>query len=333
MSRRLVIVLLLLLLVGGGAAWFVATLPPLVVVGKLTHGPVVEAVYATGSVEPEKWVKVGPTIPGRIEVHACLEGTPVKAGQMLIQLENASARAKLNEIQAMVRFRQEEVDRYIALLKQDFASRQAYQRALSELDQGRAALVAAQQALDDTTIVSPLDGVVLRKEGEVGEVVKAGDVLCWVGQERPLRITAEIDEEDMPRVALGQRALIAADAFPGQTFTGHVTEITPLGDPINKSYRARIGVPADSPLLTGMTAELNIIVRETPAAILVPPEALLGGAVWVVIDGRALRRPVTTGVYGDEFVEIRDGLTGDETIILEPSSKLIDGALVRVKGD
>lgn len=330
MSRRLLIGFLLLLAIGGGGAWFVATLPPAFSVTKPTRGPAVEAVYATGSVEPEHWVKVGPTIPGRIERHDCVEGAAVKAGQTLVQLENASARAKLTEITAMVRFRQEEVDRYSALLKRDYASRQAYQRALSDLDQGKAALAAAEQALRDTSIESPLDGVVLREEGEVGEVVKAGDVLCWVGQENPLRITAEIDEEDMPRTAVGQRALISADAFPGRSFEGRVTEITPLGDPVNKSYRARVSLPADSPLLTGMTAELNIIVREAPSAILVPPAALLGGAVWIVNDGVAHRKPVETGVYGDQFVEVRSGLSGDETIILEPSAKLADGDPVRV---
>jgi RND family efflux transporter MFP subunit len=331
MSRPLFLGLVLLLLIGGGGAWFVATLPPAFSVTTPTRGPVVEAVYATGSVEPEKWVKVGPTIPGRIAVHACVEGQPVEAGQTMIQLENASARAKLAEIEAMVRFRQEEVDRYAALLKKDFASRQAYQRALSDLDQGKAALGAAQQALADTTIVAPIDGVVLREEGEVGEVVKAGDVLCWIGQEKPLRITAEVDEEDMPRIAVGQRALISADAFPGSASEGRVTEITPLGDPINKSYRARVSVPADSRLLTGMTAELNIIVREEQAVLLIPPAALLGGSVWTVADGVAHRRPVETGVYGDRFVEVRSGLSGDETIILEPSAKLADGDPVRIK--
>jgi RND family efflux transporter MFP subunit len=333
MPRRAVYLLLLVIFFAAAAAgaWFVATMPAAVAVTRPTRGPVVEAIYATGSVEPVKWVKVGPTIPGRIEINACVEGAPAKAGEMLIQLENASARAKLVELEALVRFRQQEVDRYAALIKQDFASRQAYQRAQSELDQGKAAAAAAQQALDDTTILSPIDGVVLRKDGEVGEVVKAGDVLCWVGQEQPLRITAEIDEEDMPRVAIGQRALISADAFPGKTIEGRVTEITPLGDPVAKSYRARIGLPADSQLLTGMTTEVNIIVREAAAAISVPPETLLGGAVWTVEDGIARRRPVTTGVYGDKLVEIRGGLSGDETIIRDPPATLADGDAVRIK--
>jgi RND family efflux transporter MFP subunit len=327
---RIAIVLLLLTLAGGGG-WWVTSLPPAVTVTTATVGPVVEAVYATGSVEPTYWVKVGPTIPGRIEVHACDEGARVEAGQMLIQLENASARAKLSEIEAMVQFRQAEVDRYAALVARDFASRQAYQRAVSDLDQGKAALVAARRTLDDTIILSPIDGMVLRSEGEVGEVVRAGDVLCWVGQESPLRITAEIDEEDMPRVAIGQRALISADAFPDERYEGRLDEITPLGDPVNKSFRARIGLPDDTPLLTGMTTELNIVVREADSAVLVPPEALLGGAVWTTENGVARQRPVSTGVYGDRFVEIRSGLSGDETIILEPSSKLMDGDRVRVR--
>lgn len=320
---------MVILAFAGIGAWFLAHQPVSVAVTVPTKGPAVEAIYATGTVEPETWVKVGPTIPGRIEILACVEGTTVTQGQLLIGLEHATVEARVKEQEALLRFRQQEVDRYGALVKRDVASRQAYERALSELDQSRAALTAAQEVFEDTMIRAPMDGVVLRKDGEIGAVVKAGDAICWIGQAKPLRVTADIDEEDAPRLMLGQQALITADAFPDRVIEGQVNEITPMGDPINKSYRARISLPDDSPLLFGMTTEVNIIVRHVDDAILVPLDALKAGAVWSVVDGTAHRIAVKAGVYGDNNVEIRDGLKGDEVLILNPPADLAEGDAVR----
>jgi RND family efflux transporter MFP subunit len=323
--------LLAILALAGIGAWFLAHQPISVAVAVPTKGPAVEAIYATGTVEPVTWVKVGPTIPGRIESLACVEGTSVKQGQLLIGLEHATLEARVKEQVALLRFRQQEVDRFGALLKRDVASRQAYERALSELDQSTAALAAAQQLFEDTMIRAPMDGVVLRKEGEIGAVVKAGDAICWIGQATPLRVTADIDEEDAPRLKLGQQTLISADAFPDRVIEGQVNEVTPMGDPINKSYRARISLPDDSPLLFGMTTEVNVIVRHAEEAVLVPPDALKAGAIWAVVDGLAHRIPVKTGVYGDNSVEIREGLKGDEILILNPPADLAEGDAVRLR--
>ena len=86
-----------------------------------------------------------------------------------------------------------------------------------------------------------------------------------------------MDEEDIPLVTVGQPVLIKADAFPGRILDGTVAEITPKGDPVNKSYRVRIGLPPDTPLMIGMTVESNIVVRREDAALLVPQAASRDG--------------------------------------------------------
>ncbi len=317
----------------GLAAWWLVERPAVVRVATPVRGPAVEAIYATGTVEPVRWVKAGPTVAGRIVEFDCEEGAHVRQGQVLLRLDDESVKARIAELEAMVRFREQEVARYQALLKSEAVSRQNYERVRSDVDQGRAALAAARQALADTTVTAPLDGVVLREDGEVGQVVQPGEPLCWIGQEKPLRITAEIDEEDIPRLSPGQRALIKADAFPDRVLEGRVAEITPQGDPIAKSYRARIALPADSPLLVGMTTEINVVVREETAALLVPVGAYDAGGVWVVEGGRARRRAVTAGVFGDELVEIRDGLAPDAAVVVEHRGGLEDGDAVRVAGE
>jgi RND family efflux transporter MFP subunit len=178
---------------------------------------------------------------------------------------------------------------------------------------------------------SPMDGTVLRRDGEVGETARPEDVLFWIGRDSPLRIEAEVDEEDIPLVTVGQPALIKADAFSGRILDGKVADITPKGDPVNKSYRVRIGLPPETPLMIGMTVESNIVVRREDAALLVPQGALSGGHVFVLVEGRAVRRAVVMGVVGQGVVEIRDGLAEGDTVVIDPPAALNDGSPVRLK--
>ncbi len=107
-----------------------------------------------------------------------------------------------------------------------------------------------------------MDGVVLRRDGEVGEIVEPGQILFRVGVPKPLQVVAEVNEEDIPRVAVGQTVLLRTDAFPGRRLEGKVHEITPMGDAVAKTYRIRISLPDDTPLHVGMSVEANVVTRE-----------------------------------------------------------------------
>ena len=312
-----------LALIGLAAWWFIAQ-PPLVQTALPTRGPAVDAIYATGTVEPVRWAKIASTETGRIIDYPAEEGKKVTVGEVLVHLDDARARAVLQELEARFAFLESDVKRYATLAERGTVSRQAYERVKSDLDQARAVVAAARQRLADMTITAPLDGVVLRKDGEVGEVVQADDILLWIGQERPYWITADVDEEDIPWVEPGQRALIKADAFPERVLEGTVSEITPMGDAINKQYRVRVLLPVDSPLMIGMTTEIN-------NALLIPEAAVAGDDfVWLVEDGAARGREVVLGIYGQGMVEVREGLEEADRLIVAPPADLQEGTAVRV---
>lgn len=296
-----------------------------------TYGPAVQAVYATGVVEPVHWAKVAPIVAARVVEIAARDGDPVAAGDVLARLEDREARAKLAELEAIEKFRREELERYAKLARTSSASRQAFERAASEHAGAVAAIAAARQRVRDLTLTAPMDGVVLRQDGEVGEVAETGKILFWIGRQRPLRIEAEVDEEDIPLVAPGQKAAVKADAFPDQDLDGTVREITPKGDPVSKNYRVRIALPDDTPLLIGMTTEVNIVVRTVARTLLVPSDAVEDSRLWIVADGRARQIPVTIGIRGDAMTEISAGLEPSARIVVDPPETLTDGARVRVR--
>ncbi|QJE74848.1 efflux RND transporter periplasmic adaptor subunit [Aerophototrophica crusticola] len=308
---------------------------PQVHTAAVTVGPVVQAVYANGTVEPVTWAQVRPIQAARIVEVAAREGDRVEAGQVLARLDPTDQLATLTSLQANAKFLESELGRQRQLAQRGIAAPQALERAQSQLDQARAQVEAQRQKLENYVLRAPIGGMVLRRDGELGEIARPDAAMYWVGQPSPLWAVVEVDEEDIPLVKVGQRSLIKADAFPDKVPEGTVAQITPKGDPVNKSYRVRIGLPEDTPLRIGMTVEANIIVRTADKVLLVPDTALVSGGegqvVFVVEGGAARSRPVDVGVVGEK-AEIRGGLREGETVITNPPAGLADGAAVRAGG-
>lgn len=332
MSRRLVIVAALILATAAAAAAaYLHLAVPGVAVARPVRGQAVEAIYATGVVEPVVWAKVTPMLRGRIMELCKCEGAAIGKGDVLARLDDAEERARVTELEARAEFLEGDMRRYGRLLEGNHVSAQTYQRAASAYAEIRAVIAAERSRLNDFTIRAPIAGQVLRRDGEVGEIVDSDDVLFWVGEPKPLWIIAEVDEEDIARVRVGQRALIKADAFPDRVLEGTVETITPKGDPINKSFRVRVALPEDTPLLIGMTTEINVVVAVVDDALLVPADAVRDGRVFVIDDGRARERQVKTGIVSPATVQIIDGLAADERVIEAPPGGLRDGQRVRVR--
>ncbi|HYN39310.1 MAG TPA: efflux RND transporter periplasmic adaptor subunit [Rhodospirillales bacterium] len=330
MSRRLVIAIpLMLALAAAATAGYVHVAVPIVAVSSAVRGQAVEAIYATGVVEPVVWAKVTPMIRARIMELCKCEGASTGQGEVLARLDDAEERARLEELVARAEFLEGDMRRYARLLEGNHVSAQTYQRSASAYAEIRAVIAAERSRLNDFTIRAPIAGQVLRRDGEVGEIVDSDDVLFWVGEPKPLWIIAEVDEEDIARVRVGQQALIKADAFPDQALEGTVETITPKGDPINKSFRVRIALPEDTPLLIGMTTEINVVVATVEDALLVPADAVKDGRVFTLADGRARERQVQTGIASPAMVQIIEGLGDGEQIIAAPPPGLQDGQRLR----
>lgn len=293
-----------------------------------TRGPAVQAVYATGTVEPTVMVPVAGRTSARLMALLADEGQAVKKDQVLGKLEDADLRKNLEQAEAEADLAKKTSERMTTLLAQKLISQEAMDQAATALATANAKADAVRAQLSYMELRAPEDGVVLRRDGEVGQLIPANQPVFWLSTSTALRISSEVDEEDISLVRVGQAVVIRADAFPDKTFAGAVQSITPKGDPVARSYRVRIALTDVTPLMIGMTAETNIIVHEEKDALQVPASAVLGGAVFVARDGKAVRRPVTVGARTKEKVEIRDGVA-EEDLVLRKAADIVDGQDIR----
>ena len=321
------IALLVALSIGAGAVYWLSA-PPSVTVVHPRRGPAVQAVYATGTVEPTVMVPISAHSTARLVELNVDEGQTVAKGQVLARLEDDDLRRAVEVTEAEERYTKAELDRLRVLVGRQVVARSAYERARADWEKARAAAARAAAEAGYLQLVAPAGGTVIRRDGEIGQLIGANQTVFWLYSNAPLRISAEVDEEDIAQVRAGQQVLIRSDALPGQTFHGQVQAVTPKGDPVARSYRVRISLTADTPLMIGMTTENNIVLRQSDDALLVPAGSVQQDTVWRVEDGRVSPQKVKIGAKGATEVEILDGVGEGDWVVAGPSPRLTAGQQV-----
>lgn len=325
-------VLALVLIAGLAVAGWRLMQPQTVTVVKPVRGPAVQAVYATGTVEASVTIRVAPQVAGRLFELIADEGQTVKAGDVLARLDDSDLRATVSELKTRAEFATQQFERVSKLMGKGWASKERFDQAHTEMDAAKQAHRRASALLRFMHLKTPADGLIIRRDGEVGDFIPVNQPVFYLAKAGvPMRITADVDEEDIPLVKVGQKALIRSDAFPSREFTGVVDQITPKGDPVARNFRVRIELPEDTALLIGMTAETNIVTSKKQDALLIPATAVKAGSVWVVREGRLENVPVRIGIKGRERVEAVSGLSEADLVVAEPSKELQAGEAVRVR--
>ena len=209
-----------------------------------------------------------------------------------------------------------------------------YVMAETLLNQARAALTTAQSRLSYTTIVAPKDGVLISRNVESGNVVQPSSILMTLSPVGDTQLVVQIDEKNLGLIALAQKALVSADAFPKETFTAEVVYINPGVDLQRASVEVKLRV-ADPPayLRQDMTVSVDISVAKRSGAVIAPVTSvhdLNGSAPWVmkIANGRATRQPIKIGLVSGGKAEILDGLASGDAV-LPATSTIKSGAKVR----
>lgn len=313
---------LLVLLAVGGSYLLWSGQPRKVETANARTGTAVELVYATGFVEPEHPVSIAARVTAPVTAVLVDEGERVMRGQALVRLADDEQRASIRQAQAeRIRAGRDEA-RVLALYKQGWVTRAARDQAVAAADAARAAEQSAAARTGQYVLRAGIDGIVLKRDVEPGDLAIPTRTLMTLGDPAHVRITATVDERDVPRIRPGEEAMMSTEAYPGRIIRGRVREITPGGDPTERAFRVRLFLEEASPLPLGLTLEVNIVTKRVARAVLVPASSVSGNRVWIISDGRARARNVRIGISGANEVQIVSGLRAGERVILNPPDGL-----------
>ncbi|HYP17868.1 MAG TPA: efflux RND transporter periplasmic adaptor subunit, partial [Opitutus sp.] len=297
-SRGLVVLLLVIALAGAGTWFFLrgkTEKPPEYVTAPVTRADLTQAVTATGTLQPVITVEVGSQISGIIEKVLVDYNSVVKAGDIVAQIDSAtyqsrlrSAEAELANAKANQRLVKLNADRTAMLQQSGLVPQSDLDQALAQLAQAdaqvqtrTAAVESAKIDLSRCTIYSPVDGIVLSRQVDVGKTVAASfntPVLFTIANDlTKMQIVGAIAEADIGNVAVDQPVNFTVDAFPNRQFRGRVSSIrnSPLTVQNVVTYETIIEVRNDDQKLRpGMTANVSVVVSHRPNALRVPNNAL-----------------------------------------------------------
>lgn len=326
------------------------------------------SILASGVLAYREEVELRSEVIGKIEAVNVEEGDRVEAGDIVIALDPEQFRAQVEQQEANVRLQEIAIERQRVLLEnlerqvqrqrelfsEGLLNENAFEAAENELklarvdlrsreqslSQARAALAQAQDNLDRTQIRSPIDGVIIMLDVEVGEAVIAGTTnipgttLAVVADPSVLLAEVQVDETDIAQVSLEQPASIFAAAFPDTPLPGIVSKIATSAQQAagqqNLSFEVliRITEPDKVAVRPGMSCRAEIYTESAEDAVAVPLQAVLYDEtttadeeqpyVFVVEDGKAVRRDVTLGLSSDSHMEILAGIEAGEQVVSGP---------------
>lgn len=221
------------------------------------------------------------------------------------------------------------------------ATREDIEMARTQVGQAGAALATARRQLQNATITSPIDGFVAHKNVEPGEVVSPpimpGKALLDVVDMSSLKTKVNISENRIKDVRLGQEAIITLDGFPGETFPGKVSMISPVVDARSRTFKAEVLIKNPfNRLKPGMFARVQLVLTKRTDVIIVPVKAITedkkGKAVFLAVNGTAKVRPVTLGISNGIDIEVISGVNQGDRVIVEGNLGLEHGDKIVIKG-
>jgi len=207
--------------------------------------------------------------------------------------------------------------------------------AQTALAQARANLGVAQAKLDQTVIRAPVDGTLIARNVEPGNVVQPGKELMVLAPAGETQVVVQIDEKNLAQLKLGQQALASADAFPKERFAAELVYINPGIDALRGSVEVKLRVPKPPDYLRqDMTISVDIEVARSAATVVVPADAVRdanSAQPWVLaVDGwRARRRAVKLGLKGDGRIEVLEGVAPGDRLISAANGMVREGQRVR----
>src|SRR5437867_2307836 len=302
-----------------------------------------------GDVETDLSFKVGGILElmGRTgEAQDWQEGARLAKGEILARLKQEDFVSSVKSARAKAEMDQQNYDREVKLRETGAVSQQELEAAAASKSASEAALAQAEQALKDSVLLAPYDGIIVARPANNGETIPVGKTVLKVADLRQMSVELGIPDRLISRVQVGKEFPVRVTRLEASTFTGRVSEVGVAAKEGARLFRVIIKVPnADGVLRSGMTASVALDDKDNfpSGSVLVPLSALVsagksGGsnqlAVFVVdTDGKAHERPVKTDDLLRSSIVVTEGLKPGDQVVTAGASTLFDGAPVDARSE
>lgn len=307
---------------------------------RLIRIPLVES--AAGTIRAVHETTIGSKLMARVVEVNLKAGQPVHKGDILVRLDDADLRAKLQQARAALSSAEAaheqavaDEKRFAGLVKSNAVSRQDYEKTVTALKSADAELRRAtelinevQAMLDWATIRSPMDGAVIDKKVDQGDLVRPGQMLVTLFDPKRMQLVASVRESLAQRLQVGQSIGVDIKGMEKQC-TGTISEIVPEAQAASRAFQVKVTGPCPPGIYTGMFARM-LIPLEEEQVLVVPRHAVRSVGqlelVEVVEKGHASRRAVRTGRTLDENVEVLSGLREGEEVVVPGAVSAVEAS-------
>ena len=275
---------------------------------------------ASGSLLPNEEIEIHPEISGRVTSISFKEGTRVRRGQTLVQLNDAEIRAQIQKLRAQRQLQVKLLDRQEELVRIGGISRQDYETTQTQVKSIDADIAFAEAQLRTTRIVAPFDGTIGLRHISVGAVVSPTTVIATLQQTNPLKMDFAVPDKYRNLLTTGKEVFFSVNNVQGN-LSGKIAAVDPGADLTTRTVRVRaIVANGDGKLAPGSFAEVLIPFESNYSAILVPSNAVIPTTkekkIAIVNNGRAELLVVELGTRTSDKVEVVKGLKAGDTVIV-----------------
>jgi membrane fusion protein (multidrug efflux system) len=314
-------------------------------VGKVTRADLKGRVEAFGMVEPEPaqagrpggGTKLAAPVAGVVLEVPATEGKQVKAGELVVRLDDRVAQAAVDKANEAVTYAEQLVARQEKLKKVDGTSEKAAQEADQQLASARAELKSAQAALALVQLRSPLDGAVARINVQPGQAVDLNMVAAEIVDVNRLVVSAEVPAAEAARLKPDQSAEIFTEGKEEAVTVGRVTFVSPSVDPKSGTVVVRVALPKETSLRPGQFVRAQIVAEVHAGRLAVPRDSVVksdeGQVIYVVEGDQAKQKAVKVGLVDGPLAEIEgEGIQEGDTVVTVGAYGLPKETKVKVIG-
>jgi len=304
-------------------------------IGRPTRGDIVAVYSGTAPIEAFAEADVIAKVAGEVREILVEEGDDVEQGQVLARLDGDRLRLELDQSQANLRKLQRDFERNVDLKEKGLISTGDFDKIRYDMEALEASYNLAKLELDYTQIRAPISGVISDRFIRLGNTISANDPAFRVTSFDPLVAYLHVPEREYRNIAKDQIVGIDIDALQGQRIIASVTRVSPIVDPQTGTFKITIEISdVEQRIKPGMFGRISIVYDRHTNVLQIPRSTILEESgetsVFVVEDGKAMRRNVRTGYANSGMIEITEGLEDDDKVVTVGQTGLKDDAVVTI---